>query len=153
MVPASIATVSTPADRQRVAAYGVARRGEDVLLVRASSTTGAAGTWWLPGGGVKFGESPEECLVREFREETGLTAEVGQVVDVVSDVAHLVEEPTRLHSVRLVYLVEVDEGSARSESAGSTDAVRWVPRVELETLPLTPWLGELVRTRRARLGL
>lgn len=136
-----------------MAAYGVARRGEDVLLVRASSISGAGGTWWLPGGGVEFGESPEECLVREFREETGLTADVGQVVDVVSDVALLTEEPTRLHSVRIVYRVEVDEGSAQPETDGSTDAVRWVPYRELETLPLTPWLGELVRTRWARMGL
>lgn len=30
----------------------------------------------LPGGGLEFGEGPEECIVREFMEETGLTVKV-----------------------------------------------------------------------------
>jgi 8-oxo-dGTP pyrophosphatase MutT (NUDIX family) len=75
--------------RQRVAAHGVARRDDEVLLARASSDTGAPGTWWLPGGGLEFGESPEQCLVREFMEETGLEVRVRDVLDVVSDVAEL----------------------------------------------------------------
>jgi 8-oxo-dGTP diphosphatase len=62
------------AERQRVAAYGLARRGDEVLLVHT-----AANTWWLPGGGVEFGESPEECVAREFEEETGLDVKVGLI--------------------------------------------------------------------------
>lgn len=131
-----------PTERQRVAAYGVARRGDEVLLVRASSSTGVPGTWWLPGGGIRFGESPEECLEREFMEETGLSARVRDVLDVISDVAVLSREPVRLHSVRLIYEVEVD-GSVRPETDGSTDAVRWFPLSDLGALPLIPWLREL----------
>lgn len=73
-------------ERQRVAAYGAARRGDQLLLVRASTATGVPGTWWLPGGGLLFGESPVECLVREFMEETGQRPQVRHLLDVVSDV-------------------------------------------------------------------
>jgi 8-oxo-dGTP diphosphatase len=130
-------------NRQRVAAYGVARRDDEVLLARASSDTGVPATWWLPGGGVEFGESPEECLVREFLEETGLEVRVRDVLDVVSDVAELTREPVRLHSVRLIYEVEVLSGSVRPETSGSTDAVRWVGSGDLEALPLISWLKEV----------
>ena len=77
-------------------------------------------------------------------EETGLRADVGGVVDVVSDVTVLVREPVRLHSVRLIYEVMVDKAMPRAETGGATDAVRWVPVGDLESLPLIPWLSELL---------
>jgi ADP-ribose pyrophosphatase YjhB (NUDIX family) len=92
---------------------------------------------------VEFGESPEECLVREFLEETGLEVRVCDVLDVVSDVAELTREPVRLHSVRLIYEVEVLSGSVRPETRGSTDAVRWVGSGDLEALPLISWLKKV----------
>lgn len=137
------------ATRQRVAAYGVARRDDAVLLVRASSRTGVPGTWWLPGGGVEFGESPEGGLVREFMEETGLGVRVRDVLVVVSDVANLASEQVRLHSIRILYEVQVETGTVRPETDGSSDAVRWVPYGELEALPLVPWLGDLAPTHLA----
>ena len=130
-------------DRQRIAAYGVARRGGGVLLVRASADSDVPGSWWLPGGGVWFGESPQECVVREFEEETGLEARVGVLLDAVSDVGVVASEAVRLHSVRLIYEVDVAPGPAVPEEAGSTDGVRWVPHDELADLPLIGWLQAL----------
>ena len=113
--------------------------------MRASSDTGVPGTWWLPGGGLEFGESPEECLVREFMEETGLEVRVRGLLDVVTDVAEWMREEVQLHSIRIIYEVEVVPGSVRPESSGSTDAVRWVGPGDLEALPLISWLKEVPR--------
>ncbi|MCA9989924.1 MAG: NUDIX domain-containing protein [Pseudomonadales bacterium] len=41
--------------------------------------------WGLPGGWMGRGESPEQCILREVWEETGLTAELGPVVHAVYD--------------------------------------------------------------------
>jgi ADP-ribose pyrophosphatase YjhB (NUDIX family) len=41
--------------------------------------------WGLPGGGLKPGESLEECLLREVREETGMNVEI---VHMLSGAAH-----------------------------------------------------------------
>ncbi len=53
----------------RVSIKGILTRGDRVLLLRKPNRT-----WDLPGGRIEPGESPEDCLVREFCEETGLTA-------------------------------------------------------------------------------
>jgi len=82
-------------------------------------------------------------VVREFLEETGLRAHVRHVLDVVSDVTVMAEEPVRLHSVRVIYEVEVDAGPLRPEVDGSTDAVRWVHDRDLDNLELIGWLRDL----------
>ena len=47
----------------------------EVLLLRNDRNE-----WELPGGRPESGESPEECLSREIREETGLAVELGSCI-------------------------------------------------------------------------
>ena len=37
--------------------------------------------WELPGGRLEPGESPEQCVQREFQEETGLIVTVDKIID------------------------------------------------------------------------
>lgn len=44
----------------------------DILLVKDWISSGQ---WTLPGGGIRFGEDPRDCAIRELREETGIIAD------------------------------------------------------------------------------
>ena len=51
-----------------------------ILLARRTEGRDLAGLWEFPGGKVDPGETPEEALVRELREELGIEARVGAPV-------------------------------------------------------------------------
>jgi ADP-ribose pyrophosphatase YjhB (NUDIX family) len=51
----------------------------------ADSELHGEGTWTLPGGGIKYGESFEEAGIREAKEETNLDVDDLKVICVQSD--------------------------------------------------------------------
>ena len=66
--------------------------------------------WVLPGGGVESNETPEESVMREVKEETGLE------VEIVRQVAHYLPsrpflKPTNLYACKIVSGKLIDEGS------------------------------------------
>jgi 8-oxo-dGTP diphosphatase len=63
-------------DRPQVGLAVIVERGGQVLLLKRKGSHGE-GTWAPPGGHVEFGESLEECAVRETLEETGVV--IGEV--------------------------------------------------------------------------
>jgi 8-oxo-dGTP diphosphatase len=128
--------------KQRLAAYAVLLRADEVLLTRISSRGFSSGTWTLPGGGVEHGEDVQAGLVREVYEETGLEVEVGEVLDVHS--LRIVERSPAgvledFHGVHLIFAGRVLSMVEPRvvEVGGTTDAAAWVPieraRTELPT--------------------
>lgn len=53
----------------------------NLLLMRRSDN----GEWGIPGGSVEIGESVEKAILREVREETGLSVVVARLIGVYSD--------------------------------------------------------------------
>ena len=97
-----------------------------VLLVRRGKEP-LKGHWSLPGGALELGESLEEGLVREVREETGLAVEAVELIELL-DRIHREGERVRYHYVIADYLCRVVGGEVQAGS--DADAVRWVERVE-----------------------
>jgi 8-oxo-dGTP diphosphatase len=138
-----------PVERfQRVAAYGIARDGDLVLLSRLSRSP-HQGRWTLPGGGLEFGERPADAVVREVHEETGLHVRVEELLDADAELWSFRRDGGRreAHAVRFAYRVTVLGGTLGVvEVDGSTDDARWWP---MSGLPeLTPMTERTLRTGR-----
>ena len=125
----------------RVGVYAVIRDGESVLLSRFAPGGEVGGRWMLPGGGVEFGESPAQALVREVYEETGLHVVLTALLDTSSAVREFERAGRQVaaHHIRILYRAEVTGGTLGvTEIGGSTDAARWWPAEEITPdAPLT----------------
>lgn len=89
----------------RVRVCGICMQEGRILLVN-HALYGPGGAFWSPpGGGVQFGEPAEQALVREFREETGLEVEVGELLFVHEHIA------APLHAVELFFRIKSFEGN------------------------------------------
>lgn len=120
----------------RVAAYAVIERRGSILLTHWRR--GRMHGWTLPGGGIENGEDPQQTVVREVLEETGLTAKTGKLLGVDSRVMIREEvedgQDPQLHTIRIVYRATVADGPLRHEVDGSSDEARWVPIREIRSL-------------------
>jgi mutator protein MutT len=61
---------------RKIRCQGVIIQKNQLLLVQHVNHRSGSVYWWLPGGGVEPGETTEECVLREIREETNLEVKV-----------------------------------------------------------------------------
>lgn len=78
----------------------------------------------LPGGHLKWDEDPQDAVVREVREETGMTIQPTGIVGVFSGKRWAGERGI----VRVIYRAEASAGDLRSSPEGEA---RWAPLVEV----------------------
>lgn len=112
-----------------VVAAGVIERRGRILAAKRKKDAHLGGYWEFPGGKLEPEESPEECLVRELREELGVVVAPGKILEAVF---HRYPEKSVL---LLFYACELREGEPE---ALDCDEVLWVPREALASLPWAP---------------
>ena len=109
-------------ERPVVGVGGVIIENERALLIRRGSEP-LRGQWSIPGGTLELGESLQEGVARELREETGLEVRVLELIEVFDriygdDGLPKADTPARprFHFVIVDYLCERVGGEARAGS-------------------------------------
>jgi 8-oxo-dGTP diphosphatase len=105
---------------------------ERVLLVKRGHPP-LAGEWSIPGGVLEVGELLREAVLREAKEETGLTVEAGEILGVFERLIRA-ENRIQYHYVLIDFLCRRIEGEATPGS--DADQVRWFAREEISGLNL-----------------
>ena len=128
----------TQLDRVRVAAYAVVHDGDGrLLLCHIAPSVLGGDLWTLPGGGLQFGESPADGVLRELTEETGYDGAVETLVDVTDRLFQHVDGADRMHAIRILYRVRLTGGERRDEVDGSSDRCAWFTPAEARAQNLT----------------
>lgn len=125
----------------RVGVGGVVMQAGALLMVERGRPP-RAGQWAIPGGKLRWGERLEEAVAREVEEETGLRVEVGELIWSGQTIG------PDWHFILLDFEAEVTGGSL--VAGDDAAAAAWVPLDEVEELPLTSSMHELLALLRRR---
>ncbi|UWX64469.1 NUDIX domain-containing protein [Deinococcus rubellus] len=138
--PAAQFPAAPPSTVQRpLVCVGALVRGPAGYLI--VQTTKWRGSWGVPGGKVEYGETLVEALVREFREETGLTITGSRWVQ-TQEAVRSPEFHKDSHMLLFDYLADTDA----QDVMPNEEIVQWawVSLEEALTYPLNSFTRTLV---------
>ena len=91
----------------RIRLCGICVQDNKILLINHAGMNESGEFWSPPGGGLQFGETIEDCLKREFLEETNTIISVGKFLKI----NEFVKPP--LHAIELFYEVKILSGEMK----------------------------------------
>lgn len=135
--------------KQPIAGVGavIICKGE-ILLEKRKGEPGR-GKWTVPGGLVELGESAEQTVIREVREETNLEVEQPELIDVVNSVTTDENGKIKYHFVIVDYFVKIKGGTLKA--ADDAAELSWVKFSEVENYDLTRSFREFFQRNRQEL--
>ena len=98
-----------------------------VLLGKRTNPNHGYGTWDFPGGKVNFGEKPEDCVLREAMEETGVKVKSIKFFSLTNDIFD-----EKRHYITLFYTCKIESGEPKGMEPERCDGWEWF---EWEKMP------------------
>ena len=117
---------SIPDDPGRHGAVAVVVRDGRMLVIRRARSVVAPLVYCFPGGGIEDGESEEDALVRELREEIGVT---------VRPVRRLWQCVTAWKVHLAWWLAAMDSDAVPTPNPDEVDSIHWFTPAEMAQLP------------------
>ena len=116
-------------DDGQVLKYVRVIRDGDKIFATARGYGEFKGWWEFPGGKIEKGETPQQALVREIKEELAATIEVGELIDTIE-----YDYPT-FHLSMDCFWAKLVEGELILKEA---EAARWLSKDELFSVNWLP---------------
>ena len=114
-----------------VVAVALIDADDRVLIAQRPEGKALAGLWEFPGGKIDAGERPEEALIRELREELGITVKEACLAP-LTFASYAYPE---FHLLMPLYVCRRWEGLVQSREG---QALKWVRARELRQYPMPP---------------
>ena len=114
-----------------VVAVALIDADDRVLIAQRPEGKALAGLWEFPGGKIDAGERPEEALIRELREELGITVKEACLAP-LTFASYAYPE---FHLLMPLYVCRRWEGFVQSREG---QALKWVRPRELRQYPMPP---------------
>ncbi len=132
--------------------YGIIRKDASILLI-AKSRGPYKGKLDLPGGRPEHGETPEQTLVREVKEETGVTVYACQFVGNYSVIVEYCDAegvPQKMHHLGMIYNVVSYDDAALINIMATEDSLgaQWYRVAGLQEDMLSPFALRVVQELR-----
>jgi 8-oxo-dGTP diphosphatase len=140
----------TPYHSPIVGVGAVVWNGKDEVVLIRRDQEPRRGEWSIPGGRLESGESVREAILREVREETGLTVEVTGLIDVVDSI---IRDPAG-GVVRHYVLIDFSAVHVAGHLRAGSDAAEacWVPFAALAEYSLWTETYRVIETARRMRG-
>lgn len=106
-------------------------KNDAVLMVKRNREP-YKNTWGFPAGYVDFGEHPEESLLREVKEETGLTVIKSEFISIIQNP----DDPNAPGHFGIFYKVLETKGGIINSDKNENQDISWHP---IHALPIIGW--------------
>jgi 8-oxo-dGTP pyrophosphatase MutT (NUDIX family) len=101
--------------------------------------------WSTPGGAIEPDESPVDAVVRETWEETGLLVNPSALIGVFGGPNFVVRYANGDETQYVMTVFECEHLSGQlTDSTDEVSACRFVSEVEFQSLPVSPWMREVL---------
>lgn len=103
-------------------------KGEILLTKRSKKTRNEKSKWEAPGGQVKFGETREQAVKREMKEELGIEIEIVRVLHTADEIL----KNDKQHWIPTTFIVKIKKGHPKILEPEKCDQIGWF---SLDSLP------------------
>jgi mutator protein MutT len=129
-----------------VGAIVVGKKG--ILLLRRDNEPGK-GLISIPGGVIEVGETQEEAIIREIKEETGIQVELLEMIGTYDLIINDSHNNVKFHFVLIHYLARALSSSIRPEYPEGE--LKWVPLDKLPEDEIPPKLLSLIKRNQDKI--